>query len=223
MNTIGELTNRLRNQLKSTRQDAFLTDRYLYSMAMKHAKLFLRREDGLSKIYRYRSAFKPLHFVELIDIDPIEAGCRCVESGCRIKRTKFRLPKVFDGYDGPLIKDVSSLDHSDICMPTTMPLWEQISKQKTFKYNKTKYYWHLDGYLYLPNVDWEAIRVEALFEEDISKFNCDPSDNCFYRQDSNVGIPEHLFSEIEAMVIRDLSLQLQVPSDQSHDLNHIAR
>lgn len=223
MNTIGELTNRLRNQMKSTRQDAFLTDRYLYSMAMKHAKLFLRREDGLSKILRFRSAFQPLNLVKLIDVDPAELQCRCIDTGCRIKRTEERLPKVFEGYNGPLIRTVSSIDHSEICMVTSMPMWEQMSKQGTFKYNRTKYYWFLDGYLYLPNVEWEAIRVEALFEDDISTFNCDTKDDCLYRQDSSVGIPEYLFSEIEALVIRDLSLLLQVPSDQSHDLNHIAR
>lgn len=223
MNTIGELTNRLRNQMKSTRQDAFLTDRYLYSMAMKHAKLFLRREDGLSKILRFRGAFQPLNFVELIDVDPAEVNCRCIDTGCRIKRTRERIPKVFEGYNGPLIRTVSSIDHSEICMVTSMPMWEQMSKQKTFKYNRTKYYWHLDGYLYLPNVEWEAIRVEALFEDDISKFNCDPKDDCLYRQDAAVGIPEYLFSEIESLVIRDLSLQLQIPSDQSHDLNNIVR
>lgn len=223
MNTIGELTNRLRNQMKSTRQDAFLTDRYLYSMAMKHAKLFLRRDDGLSKILRLRTAFQALNFVELIDVDPAEVNCHCIHTGCRIKRTKHRLPKIFDGYYGPLIRTVSSLDHSEICTSTSMAIWEQMNKQKTFKYNKHKYYWHLDGYLYLPNVEWEAIRVEALFEDDISSFNCDPEDDCLYRQDATVGIPEYMFSDIEALVIRDLSLQLQIPSDQSHDLNNPVR
>lgn len=223
MNTIGELTNRLRNQLKSTRQDAFLTDRYLYSMAMKHAKLFLRREDGLMKVLRFRGAFQPLNFVELIDVDPAEAECRCVHTDCRIKRTKERIPKVFEGYNGPLIKTVASLDNSQQCMVTSSMIWEQMQSQKTFKYNKTKYYWFLDGYLYLPNVEWDAIRVEAMFEDDISRFNCDPEDDCLYRQDATVGIPEYLFSEIESLVIRDLTLQLQIPSDPIHDTNHPVR
>lgn len=223
MNTIGELTNRLRNQLKSTRQDAFLTDRFLYSMAMKHVKLFLRREDALNKLLRFRSAFQPLHYVELIDVDPAEADCRCAHTGCHIKRTRERLPKMFDGYNGPLIRSVSSLDYSKVCQSTAAVIWEQIHKQGNFKYNKHKYYWFLDGYLYLPNVPWDAIRVEAMFEDDISRYNCDTKDECLVRQDATLSVPEHLLSEIEALVIRDLALVLQLPSDQSHDLNHIAR
>ena len=36
--TIGEVVSRVRNQMKAVRQDAFLTDRFIYSVIGKHAK-----------------------------------------------------------------------------------------------------------------------------------------------------------------------------------------
>ncbi len=90
MNTIGEITNRLRNQLKSTAQDAFLTDRFLYGMAMKHAKWLLRREDGGNKILRLHHSFQALDVVDLIDVSAAEAQCRCITSDCLFKRTVLR-------------------------------------------------------------------------------------------------------------------------------------
>jgi hypothetical protein len=223
MNTIGEVLNRLRNQVKSTAQDAFLTDRFLYSLVMKHSKWLLRREDGNNKILRLHSAFQALEFVELIDVSAVEAQCRCVTSDCRFKRTKDKLPKVMDGYTGPLIRTVTSLDNSQEVLQTSSRSWEQMARSKNFKYNKHKYYWHLDGHLYLPNVDWDAIRIEGLFEEDISKYNCDDSDECKFRQDQPLPVPDYLYAEIEGNVIKELGSIMTIPSDTHEDNRHLIR
>lgn len=223
MNTIGEITNRLRNQLKSTSQDAFLTDRFLYGMAMKHAKWLLRREDGGSKIMRLLHAFQALEYVELIEVSAVEAKCRCVSTDCKIMRTREKLPKVIEGYYGPLIRSISSLDNSQEVLLTSSRNWEQIARSKNFKYNKHKYAWFLDGHLYLPNVEWDAIRIEALFEDDISKYNCDEEDDCLYRQDQTFVIPEYLYAEMEANVLKEMSASLSIPGDPQEDKKHILR
>ena len=48
MTTIGDVVSRLRGQIKGEYQDAFLTDRFLYSVLKKHAQLLMR-----SMLYRY--------------------------------------------------------------------------------------------------------------------------------------------------------------------------
>lgn len=223
MNTIGEITNRLRNLVKSTAQDAFLTDRFLYGMAMKHAKWLLRREDSGFKILRLQHSFQALDFVELIEVNAVEAQCRCISTDCKFKRTREKLPRIIEGYYGPLIRSISSLDNSQEVLLTSSRNWEQMARSKNFKYNKHKYAWFLDGYLYLPNVEWDAIRIEALFEDDISKFNCDKEDDCQYRQDQTMVIPEYLFAEIESNVLKEISTTLAVPSDTQEDNKHILR
>ena len=83
-------------------------------------------------------------------------------------------------------------------------------------WNKTfrkKYYWYINGYLYFPNLEWDAIRFEGVFEDDISKLSCDTEDDCVQIVDQRINVPEFLFSEIEQLVMRDLSVMIQIPSD----------
>lgn len=223
MITIGEVISRVRNQIKSVKQDAFLTDRFLYSQLMKHAKLLMRRQDNLNRIIRFNSVWQTLNFVELIEVDRAQAQCHGIDTGCYFKRTKDKLPEMIDGYWGPLLRAVTSIDLSEELTPTYPTSFEQMSKQKTFKYNKKKYYWYLDGYLYFPNLEWDAVRIEGVFEGDISKYNCDPADDCQFIQDSPYNVPEHLFPEIEQLAMRDLGLMLQIPQDAAQDLKHTAR
>lgn len=220
---IGEVVSRVRNQVKSVKQDAFLTDRFLFSLIMKYSTLLMRRQDNLNKLLKFNSVFQTLNFVELEEVDKIEANCSGLESGCIIKRTKDELPALLEGYWGPVIRMVASLDRSYIAVPTYPTTYERISKQKTFKYNKTKYYWWLNNRIYLPNVTWDAIKVEGIFMEDISKFNCIPINDCDYIQDKNMFVPEFLLAEVEQMVMKDLGVFIQIPEDTISDNRNLTR
>ena len=48
MTTIGE-QYRIRGQIKAESEDAFMTDRYIYSLIKKYAQLFMRRQDNANK------------------------------------------------------------------------------------------------------------------------------------------------------------------------------
>lgn len=218
---VGEAISRVRNQIKSVKQDANVTDRFLYSMIMKHARFFMHRQDNLNRIMKYNSVFQTLSFIELVDVDTAEAECHGVYSGCTFKRTKEKLPRMMEGYYGPLLRSISSLDLSQQVIPTFPMTFRQISKQSTFKYNTKKYYWYLNGYLYFPNVPWDAVKIEGVFEEDISRLNCDSEDDCMYIQDQTINVPEFLFSEIEQLVIRDLGIMINIPSDPGQNASSL--
>lgn len=222
MMTIGEVISRVRNQFKGSKQDAFITDRLLYSVIMKYAKLLMRRQDTLNKLMKFNSVFQTLNFVELIEVDRAEADCRGIDTGCYFKRTKDKLPTMMEGYWGPLIRAVTSIDLSEDIDPTYPITFEKISKQKTFKYNKKNYYWYLNGYLYFPNLEWDAVRIEGVFEKDISAYNCDP-DECMYVQDMSINVPEFLLAEVEQMVAKDFGIMIQIPQDVSSDNRNIQR
>ncbi len=210
---VGEAISRVRNQIKSVKQDSNLTDRFLYSMIMKHARFFMHRQDNLNRIMKYNSVFQTINHVELITVDKAEAECYGVDTGCYFKRTKHQLPRMIEGYYGPLLRTVSSMDLSEQVIPTFPMTFQQISNQKTFKYNKKKYYWYINGYLYFPNLEWDALRIEGVFEDDISAMNCDSGDDCLFIQEQKINVPEFLFTEIEQLVIRDLGIMIQIPSD----------
>ncbi len=219
---IRDVISRIRNQVKSTTQDAFVTDRMIYSFVLKHAKWLMKREDGKNKIMQFSSVMQTMDFVELVEVDKVEACCAGVTSNCTIKRTKDKLPVFMQGYYGPLIRAVTSLDNSEIMQPTTPTTYVRFSNGSTFKYNKTKYYWYLNDYLYFPNLEWDAIRVEGIFEDDISAFTC-AEDSCITKQDQSFNVPDYLLGELEAQVAKDLVGIYQIPPDTGNDKVSLTR
>lgn len=223
MTTIGEAISRVRNTLKAVKEDPFLTDRTIYFSITKYAKSLMKREDNKNKLMSITGMFSTLPFVELVEVDKIEAGCTGIYSGCVIKRTKEKLPEITTASAGPIIRSVASID-SSVELQETMPsIYNSIIQSTSFKFNKTLYYWYLNGYLYMPEVQWDAIRVDAVFEGETGAYSCDEEDMCMSRQDSQLAIPEYLFSEIEQYVIKELTTTIQIPTNGSDDSQNVLR
>jgi hypothetical protein len=220
MSAIGEAISRVRNALKAVKDDAFLTDRTIYFALTKYAQTLIKREDNQFKLMKISSIFQALPYLELIDVDRVEAGCIGVYSGCYFKRTKEKIPSILNGAFGPVIRTVSSIDGTLEIYRTEPGIWLSITKSTTFKYNKNLYFWYLDDYLYFPNLEWDAVRMEAIFDGTID--SCD-SDPCLVKQDQPLNIPAYLFSEVEQYTIKELSMGLQIPSDTSDDSQNTLR
>jgi hypothetical protein len=220
MTTIGEAVSRVRNVLKGVREDAFLTDRTIYYSILKYAKALIKREDNQFRLMRMSSIFQVLPYIELIDVDKVEAGCVGVYSGCYFKRSKDKIPGILNGMFGPIIRTTSSIDGTIELYRTEPGTWISMTKTTTFKYNKNRYFWYLNGYLYFPNIDWEAVRMEAIFEGTVETCT---TDDCLIKQDQDMSIPEYLFAEVEQFAIKELSAMLQIPQDNSDDSQNLLR
>jgi hypothetical protein len=216
MVTIGEAVSRVRNIIKASTEDAFITDRFIFSIIMKHAKHFIRRQDSLNEILRFNSFFRRLPCVELIEVDRVEACCD-VKSNVTVMRTREKIPGVMDSSFGPLFRTVASVDDSTIVYKTEPVLYNALSKTSGYKYNRQRYYWYLNGYLYFPNVVWQAVSVEGIFEQDLTGFTCTEDPGCIKRQEQQLIVPDYLFTEIEAQVLNDLKYTMSVPNDTAED------
>ena len=220
MTTIAEAISRIRSSIKAIKEDSFLTDRTIYFSISKYAKTLIKREDNQFKLMKMSQIFKVLPYVELIDVDKVEAGCLGVYSQCFFKRSKEKLPSILDGMFGPIIRNVSSIDGTIELYRTEPGTWISMTKTTTFKYNKNRYFWYLNGYLYFPNIDWEAVRMEAIFEGTVETCT---TDDCLIKQDQDMSIPEYLFAEVEQFAIKELSAMLQIPQDNSDDSQNLLR
>ena len=203
--------------VKATNQDAFITDRLLYSVILKHAKFFIKRMDDANKLLRYQSLFEPL-CVDLIEVSPMEACCPGIKTCCVFMRSKDKLPELFEGARGPVFRTVSSVDGSQIIQRIYPIDFTRISNTTNFKYNKTKYFWFLDGYAYFPNIEWDSVRMEVLPIDGIEMFKpC--GDPCQSKQDEPTAIPEALFMEIEQNVKQELLTLIQIPKEMAVEDN----
>ena len=222
MTTVGDSISRVRNILKAVKEDPFLTDRFIFSMIMKYAKLAIKKQDDLDKIKKFQSLFQVLPCVELIEIDKVAACCAGIKSKCIIKRTKDKIPTLLEGTYGPLFRSITSIDGSQEMFKTYPATYTAMTGTSNFRYNKKKYFWYLDGYLYFPNIDWDAVRVEGLFEGEIASYKC-TEEPCVPIQNQTMNIPEYLFAEIEQMVIKEILTSGQIPSDGPDDKQNILR
>jgi len=220
MTTIGETISRVRNTLKAVKEDAFLTDRIIYSSLLKYSQTLIKREDNQFRLMKISSLFRVLPYIELIDVDKVEAGCLGVYSGCYFKRSKEKIPGILNGMEGPIIRTTSSIDGTIEMFRTDPGTWVSMTKTTTWKYNRNFYFWYLDGYIYCPNVDWEAIRMEAIFEGTIDTCN---TKECETRQNEPFSLPEYLFSEVEQFVIKELTMTMSIPTDGPDDSQNTLR
>jgi len=110
MTTIGESISRVRNLVKAAKQDAFMTDRFIYSLIVKYAKLLIKRQDALNVRLKFASLFRTLPCVELIETDRVEACCGTLPDTCKVMRTKEKIPAPFEGAYGAFIRTVSSIE-----------------------------------------------------------------------------------------------------------------
>ncbi|MDB4301031.1 hypothetical protein N9926_00975 [Flavobacteriaceae bacterium] len=222
MAKISEVISRIRGQVKAEVQDAFVTDRYVYSLIIKYAQVLMRRQDFANKLMKFNAVWKTLPYVQLIDVDRIEASCSGIQSGCTFKRSKEKLPNMIEGYWGPLIRTLSSIDGS-IEMQATQPgTYTSMTKTTSFKYNTTKYWWYINGYIYIPNVEWDAIKIEGVFDDNIGAWLCEEGAECIPRYEQEINIPEALFAEIEAQVINAMMVTVKIPvvdGDNKVDIN----
>ena len=88
------------------------------------------------------SLFRVLPYIELIDVDKVEAGCVGVYSGCYFKRSKERIPGILNGMAGPIIRTTSSIDGSIEMFRTDPGTWVSMTKTTTWKYNRNFYFWY---------------------------------------------------------------------------------
>lgn len=217
MTTIAETVSRIRNGLKAVKEDAFITDRYIYSVVLKYAKAAIRRQDNENKIMRFSSIFKTLPCVELIEVNKVEACCGDIKSDCTIMRTKDKLPKMIEGSIGPIFRSVASIDGMQELSETYRPTYVSMTKLRTFKYNSTKYYWYADGYLYFPNIEWDSVLVQLIPEADVSYLTCDPEAQCKPMQQQDSHIPDYLMAEIEQPARLEILQLFNTPQDGPDD------
>jgi len=218
---IAETISRVRNALKAVKIDPFLTDRNIYSVILKYAAFIISRNIKASP-NSANSAYRTLPCVALIEVDKVEACCD-IQSGCTIMRTKEKLPSLLDSTSGVLLGAITAVDGSSRVYPTELATYIHFSKTSGAKYDKTKYYYYLNDFLYFPNIIWSSVNIEGVWSGDISSFLCE-ADKCMINQDTAAPIPEDIFAEVEQFTLKEMMTQIQIPADPAaHDKINILR
>lgn len=190
---------------KAVNADSRLTNKYIYSLLRKHRDFLLKQVDSKFQLMKLGYLFQVWKCVDLIPTPTIDECCG-IKTNCTIYRTKKKLPYVIAASWGPILRKVSSLDGFTEFVYINIAEYNRRQEDTNSKYDKNLYFFWSDGYLYFPNVEWKKIRIEALFEEDIEKYNdCDgDQDPCKTFLDNTFRCPKELMKSCIDLVNMEL-------------------
>jgi hypothetical protein len=132
-----------------------------------NAFLLIKRETNLRKLWATDTVFTTIPCLEMVEV-PISECCDYADP-CTVARTKFKLPRITEGNYQYVIQGVYSINamsgQGKKLKEITINRYVNLLKLPIIK--KEEYYWISNGYLYVNNPLLKAIRLVALFEEDV--------------------------------------------------------
>lgn len=168
MATLRKLVSDVRSTHKLLSTDSLITDRAIASEIRNNSLLLIKRETNLRKLWATDTVFTTIPCLEMVEV-PISECCNYTDP-CSVARSKFKIPRISEGNYQYVIQGVYSINamsgHGKKLKEITINRYINLLKLPIIK--KEEYYWITnDGYLYVSNPSVKAIRLVALFEEDV--------------------------------------------------------
>lgn len=178
MSSLRSLVSTIRSSHKLISTDSLLTDRYIAKEIKVNTFLLVKRETNLRRLWATDTIFSTIPCLQMCPV-PISSCCEYVDD-CEIARSKERLPRIAEGIYAYTIQGVYSVNimggKGKKLKEVTINRYINALKLPYVK--KEEYYWIHDGYLYVSNPLVEAIRITAMFEEDIPMSMMYPECDC---------------------------------------------
>ena len=228
MATLRKLVSDVRSMHKILSTDALITDRAIASELKNNSLMLIKRETNLRKLWASDTLFTTIPCLEMCEV-PISECCDYVDP-CTIARTKHKLPKISEGNYQYVIQGVYSINamggKGTKLKEITINRYLNLLKLPIVK--KESYFWISNDYLYVTNPLVEAIRISALFEEDVPNEimypDCDCGTNytieeyCVNPLDKEFFIPGYLQQQLLEITSRKLlSTYFNIQSDISSE------
>lgn len=206
--TIGKAISRVRNDFRLVHADSRSTNKYIFALLDDRAAKAIKEESDKKRLTKIDAVWQTLDCQELIDV-PTSDDCCKFQTNCTIKRTKDKIPKLYEDSSGVLIRSVTSIDYSQELQPIKLSEWIRKRETKN-KFDKSLYYFYRNGYLYFPNLTWKLITISGLFKENVDKYNtcdedADTTTACTSRLDDKWPVPEYIQSGVIDYVIREIA------------------
>jgi hypothetical protein len=214
--TNREAISRAKIPFKEVRADSLLTNKYIYSALYTSASLIIKRDaDNKRSVYALSNIWTP-YCVEMEYADAVTCPIE-IPTNCRIMRSKTRLPEFLETAGGFLYKSIGSADVlSQNSFVLVTPY--QYSLKSKIKYNKTKYVFIEDGYLYAPNCDYPTLKVLGYFKKAITT-NCKDCGASCSILDATFPAPDYLFDTILKMALQEIGVYKSVQHDNVNNKN----
>jgi hypothetical protein len=229
MATLRKVVSDVRSMHKLLSTDNLITDRAVASEIRNNTLLLVKRETNLRKLWATDTLFTTIPCLEMVEV-PISECCEYVDP-CSIGRSRFKLPRIAEGNYQYIIQGVYSINAlsgvGKKLKEITINRYVNLIKLPIIK--NEEYYWIQNDYLYINNPLLKAIRISALFEEDVPndimypECGCggyEPSieDICKNPLDKEYALPGYLQNQVLALTSQKLlSTYFRINDDKTSD------
>lgn len=229
MATLRKLVSDVRSMHKLLSTDSLITDRAVASEIRNNSLLLIKRETNLRKLWATSTLFTTIPCLEMVEV-PISECCGYADP-CTVARTKYKLPRISEGNYQYLIQGVWSINAMSgkgvRLKEITINRYMNLLKLPIIK--KEAYYWIVNGYLYVSDPLLKAIRISALFEEDVPNEimypsagcgDCQPTDDewCKNPLDKEFALPGYLEKQVLELASQKLlATYFRLKTDMTSD------
>lgn len=180
MATGRKLISDIRSQHKLLSTDSLITDRAILSEVRNNALLLIKRETNLRRLWATDTIFTTIGCLPMCEVSIAEC-CNYIDE-CTIARSKIKIPSLAEGNYQYVIQGVYTINamsgNGKKLKEITVNRYINLLKLPIIK--KESYYWISNDYLYVTNPSIQAVRLVAMFEENVSN-------NVLYSEDCNCG------------------------------------
>lgn len=220
--TNREFISLIKNNLSSYLLDDYISNEYIYNVAIPIVSLLLKREAQSRSLFNNTSIMTTLNCIQMIDADL--SNCANCHPSLFIKRSKNKLPTTILTNYGSLIK-VYNISRDVNYIETTVSKYSILKNQK-YKSKINKYFWIEDSYLYIPDSTVEIVIVSGLFTDADTLIenlgtNSDGSKNCTGILDLPFPIPNHLIAQVVESTTNQVLMSKKINKDENVNLNNL--
>ena len=217
------MISRVRNTIKEVHADSEYSNRYLWNLITSCAKKLIREDADRGRIFRQSSIWETI-CIEMEPVSSLVCNCMYLPYDCFVYRSKFPIPEFIESSSGIVYRFIAT---PDLSKELVLVSPYQYSVKKNIKFNREKYAFIHNGYLYTPNTTYPLLSVSSLFLEDVSKFKCedftDEANKCGSVLTLPLPLPDYLEDNCVKMVLQELGFSKQIISDQHPNANENQR
>lgn len=177
--------------------------RYIMQIALRKRSRVLKQEQEKKKLHE-RFSRQRINCMELIEVDKHECNCIPLNTTCKVRRTKEKVPTPIKDF----LASVTSIDGNILYSPTTFHNYDEHSRLRPIQ-NKPKYFIS-NEYIYIVNDDdKQYISIEGVFENPSEAANISCSDSsssaeCYYALDQEFNVSPDLLDSIILLTLEEL-------------------
>jgi hypothetical protein len=193
MDTCRKIVSDVVSSLRAENVDDRIPTRLVLSTLKDKVRMFIKQDADSRRLFRISEIWGRLKCIDMKEIDFRECGFDIPQCNLMM-RSCHKLPEVFQTAYGNILK-IFTIDGRKALVSTTLDFYKDILLRE-FTDPNVKYFFLLDGYLYLPDCEVDAVMGYGLFKnpEEVAKFN---GETCVFPLDLPFPCPDYLLDPVK--------------------------